>query len=262
MTAAAVPAPAPVRAPAPTGLLVPRPLPAGDGPLPGRPVAPPPGAPPQLWLLRASEQPLRPDSATPLRGEEAARRARFVHPRDRHRYTAGRLGLRRLLGAYLGQEPDEVVFVRQPCTVCGGPSGRPAPAVPGLHFSLSRSADLVLYAVGRTPVGVDVEASSPTDVDDAVRDLLHPQERAELDALAPAERREAFLRCWTRKEAYLKGIGAGLAHGIDRNYLGTGAFPPSRPPATGWTVLDVDAGEGGHAAVAFSATLYHIADGQ
>ncbi|MFE7511745.1 hypothetical protein ACFU8I_11035 [Streptomyces sp. NPDC057540] len=51
----------------------------------------------------------------------------------------------------------------------------------------------------------------------------------------PAE----FGRLWTRKEAYLKGIGTGLAHGTSTEYLGADAR--GRPP--GWTVLDLDLAE-------------------
>jgi 4'-phosphopantetheinyl transferase len=41
---------------------------------------------------------------------------------------------------------------------------------------------------------------------------------------------------WTRKEAYLKGLGVGVNHGLASEYLGTegGAAAPA-----GWSVLDV-----------------------
>ncbi|MER7466114.1 4'-phosphopantetheinyl transferase superfamily protein [Streptomyces sp. NPDC097981] len=229
----------------------PAPLLIGDG-LPSGGLAPPEaGAPPQIWLVRTADHRVAPGSVGMLQPDEAARRARFVYPGDRHRYTAAHLALRRLLGACLGRDPAAVVITREPCTVCGGPTGRPAVAAADLHFSLSHSGDLALCAVGRTPVGVDIEAASPVGEDGDLRDLLHPRERQELLALAPLERRDAFLRCWTRKEAYLKGTGAGLAHGIDRHYVGTGPAPAV--PESGWTVLDVEVDAGYRAAVAFSA---------
>jgi 4'-phosphopantetheinyl transferase len=41
-------------------------------------------------------------------------------------------------------------------------------------------------------------------------------EHALLRGLAPDLGREAFWRCWTRKEAFLKAVGEGLAFGLDR----------------------------------------------
>ena len=51
---------------------------------------------------------------------------------------------------------------------------------------------------------------------------------------------------WTRKEAYLKGIGTGLARGVAADYLGATGLAPL--PA-GWSVLDVPVPDG-HAAAA------------
>jgi 4'-phosphopantetheinyl transferase len=74
---------------------------------------------------------------------------------------------------------------------------------------------------------------------------LHPNERLAIGALPPDERRSAALRCWVRKEAYLKGIGTGL--GIDPAGVEVGLGPaidpsPGRPAPDGWTIVDLDAG--------------------
>ncbi|MGK5543977.1 4'-phosphopantetheinyl transferase family protein [Streptomyces sp. URMC 127] len=213
----------------------------GAGGLPGR--AHPGGGPESGTPLAAA---LR-DHARILDPAERDRAAAFVRDLHRDRYVASHIGLRLLLGAYLSADPAAVVLVREPCPGCGGPHGRPAAAGAPLHFNLSHAGDLALFAFADTPVGADVEQVQPPEVVDEVARVLHRDETAELAAL-PAERRpEAFARCWTRKEAYLKGTGTGLSENPSVTYVGTGPDPAS--PA-GWALTDVAAPQGYAAAVA------------
>ncbi|WP_324290404.1 4'-phosphopantetheinyl transferase family protein [Streptomyces sp. H27-H1] len=78
-------------------------------------------------------------------------------------------------------------------------------------------------------------------------DVLHPREAAELASLSPGERSAAFTRVWTRKEAYLKGLGVGLSGNPAADYVGSGAVPTRLP---GWTLTDVLVPEGHRAALA------------
>ncbi|MEV4443788.1 4'-phosphopantetheinyl transferase superfamily protein, partial [Streptomyces sp. NPDC049577] len=182
--------------------------------------------------------------------EERARAAAFVRDAHRERYVAAHLGLRRLLGAYLGIGPADVELMREPCPGCGEPHGRPAVAGAPLHFNLSHAGDLALFAFADTPVGADVEARQPASVVAEVSRLLHPREIAELDALAEGDRPAAFSRCWTRKEAYLKGTGTGLSESPSVTYVGSGPLPAA---PDGWTLTDVEAGPGHAAAIAVAA---------
>jgi 4'-phosphopantetheinyl transferase len=62
------------------------------------------------------------------------------------------------------------------------------------------------------PVGVDVERVRPLpDLDEIAARTFSPEERRRLSRLDPAERLAGFFNCWTRKEAYLKALGIGLA---------------------------------------------------
>ncbi|MBF6043672.1 4'-phosphopantetheinyl transferase superfamily protein [Streptomyces sp. NRRL B-1677] len=187
------------------------------------------------------------DHARILDPAERDRAAAFVRDLHRNRYIASHVGLRLLLGAYLATDPAAVVLVREPCPGCGGPHGRPAAAGAPLHFNLSHAGDLALFAFADTPVGADVEQLQPAEVVDEVARVLHPDETAELAALPAALRPEAFARCWTRKEAYLKGTGTGLSENPSVTYVGAGPAPAS--PA-GWTLTDVTAPPGYAAAVA------------
>ncbi len=104
-------------------------------------------------------------------------------------------------------------------------------------------------AIAPVAVGVDVQALACAQSAGEVAALLHPREREELAAADAAERGALFTRLWVRKEAYLKGRGTGIAHGVAEPYVGAGA-KPAGPPA--WTILDVPAGDGYAAAAAMA----------
>ncbi|WP_442306143.1 4'-phosphopantetheinyl transferase family protein [Streptomyces sp. 2RAF24] len=240
-----VPSPQP-SAPSPP-LLRPSPLP----PLPSAPVLPPgPRAGrPQLWLV-ATE--VHEDSAARyaslvLDAEELARAGEFRRPGDRATYLCAHVGLRRLLGAHLGVAPRGVTVERAPCPCCGEPHGRPVLPDGRLHFSLSHCEGMSLIAVATTPVGVDIERIPAPHLVAELSEVLHPDESAELAALAQDRRPAAFARVWTRKEAYLKGTGVGLGADPSAEYVGSGPVPTAPP---GWLLADVAVPSGHQAAVA------------
>lgn len=182
-----------------------------------------------------------------LSASELERAASFSRPVDALLYSASHIALRRLLGARLGIPAAAVPFTREPCPTCGGPHGRPAVAdVAHLHFSLAHTRGLALVALAATPVGVDVERMPRVQTVARCLPALHPDERAEIEAAPPKTRRQAFAQLWTRKEAYLKGVGTGLSRSPAKDYLGSAQA--GRPP--GWSVLDVPAGPTHRAAVA------------
>jgi 4'-phosphopantetheinyl transferase len=149
--------------------------------------------------------------------------------------------LRRLLGERLGVVPEALEFVREPCPLCGELHGRPAVARGRVHFSVARRPGVALIGIATEPVGVDVEGVAVDGTVEDVQALLHPAEQQELRDSAPSERPQLFARIWTRKEAYLKGIGSGVADDLARDYLGL-ARRCDGPP--GWTVIEVPAPEG------------------
>ncbi|WP_238420802.1 4'-phosphopantetheinyl transferase family protein [Streptomyces taklimakanensis] len=200
-----------------------------------------------MHVLRVSEHAADARDGAVLSEEERARCAAFVREEDRDRYRVAHTALRRELAGLLGTDPTAVPFTREACPLCGGPHGRPA--VPGnpVHFSLSHSGDLVVLAFDDAPVGVDVEAYPTAAVVAETASVLHPRERAELGGLPASHRPAAFARCWTRKEAYLKGTGTGLGEAPSVTYVGSLAVPAEVP---GWTIGDVPVPDGYAAAVA------------
>ncbi len=157
-----------------------------------------------------------------LSQDERDRAARFRFERDKRRYERRRSLLRLLLGRYLGIEPASVRFRY-------GPQGKPELAESaGLQFNLSHSDGHVLFAFAQTQVGVDLERiRADIDVDSVARAVFAPEEMRHLGALPPGERVDAFYRCWTRREAYVKARGQGLS------------LPLDRIETTGWVFFDV-----------------------
>jgi 4'-phosphopantetheinyl transferase len=165
-------------------------------------------------------------------------------PEARKRSLVGHVALRLVLGELTGTAPERLRFERR-CGHCGR-SGHGKPRLAGrseLDFSLSHSGGLVLIAVARgRRVGADVErVRARTDVLAIARGSLTARERRTIEAPDTDEaRRAAFFSCWTRKEAYLKGLGTGLAGGLD--------IDPEE--ALGWQVRSLPVPPGYAAAVA------------
>ncbi|MFD7834760.1 4'-phosphopantetheinyl transferase family protein [Streptomyces sp. NPDC059761] len=214
---------------------------------------PPPGGEPQLWEVppRAFAPAARALADEVLDPAERERAARIRHPEDRDVYVAAHVALRMLLGVQLGVDAGEVVLGRRPCPGCGDPHGRPYVSGDAVHFSLSYTRGRALLAFAAVPVGVDIEPAPAPATVVHVSSALHPRERAELAVLPKAERAAAFCRIWVRKEAYFKGLGIGLARGLQRDWLG--ADPAGSLQPDGWRIHDVEVGDGLSAAVAVAA---------
>jgi 4'-phosphopantetheinyl transferase len=193
--------------------------------------------------------------ARTLSSDERDRASRFHFERDRRRFTCARGALRHILGSYIDADPIDVSFAY-------GPHGKPALArLAGerVSFNVSHSDELALIAVasGEIALGVDVEAiRSIPDGDDIARRFFAPAEVARMTVLEPATREGAFFRCWTRKEAYLKALGDGLAKPLDSFEVTFGADEPVelRVPGdpceqTKWTLIALEPAMGFAAAI-------------
>lgn len=194
-----------------------------------------------------------------LAAAERSRAERLVHADDRAGFVVSRAALRSILGARLGSPPGAVPLVREPCPHCGGPHGRPAVEDADVHLSTARSRGRALIALAPVPVGVDLETLVPPPPVEELRPALHPSERRAVEA-APAEDRLAWtLRCWVRKEAYLKGLGTGLAVDPAEVLVGPGRRPGAMPVTSvgpdAWALLDLPAEPGYLAALALAPVL-------
>lgn len=165
----------------------------------------------QVWWGALDGEPWWEPLLPLLSVDEREHAARLRHRDDRLRSLAARALARVVLAACGAGRARALRFAR-------GPHGKPrlTNSVRDLRFNLAHSGNAVLLAMasGRE-VGVDVEELR-AGIADAVTGICSPAEAAALASLA-ADRREAgFFACWTRKEAYLKARGDGLAVEPDR----------------------------------------------
>ena len=77
------------------------------------------------------------------------------------------------------------------------------------NFSVSHSGMCAAIAVDDQEVGLDVEQLAGEDRLKIVNRFYHPEEREYV--MGAEDRLRAFTRIWTRKEAYVKQIGTGIA---------------------------------------------------
>jgi 4'-phosphopantetheinyl transferase len=162
-----------------------------------------------------------------LSTEELARARRCHFERDRRRFIVARARLRELLGELTDSAPDAVEFAE-------GEHGKPElggrQRKSGWHFNLSRCGDVAVYALchGRR-VGIDVEAMREVrGADEIAMHCFSRAERAAWRALDPDDRLAGFLNCWTRKEAFVKGHGAGMSFSYDRFDVSLAPHEPAR----------------------------------
>jgi 4'-phosphopantetheinyl transferase len=208
--------------------------------------------PPQLDRLRAL-----------LSEDERHRAERFRGAEHAAYFVAARGLLRATLALYLDTAPESLNFRY-------GPHGKPYLAAGdlGLRFNLSHSHGLAYYAIAlEREVGIDIErVRAETPCLDLARRFFSKEESAAITALAPAQQSEAFFRCWTRKEAYIKARGTGLSlplaqftvtclPGVPARLLRTEGDPEQ---ASRWSLADLTPPAGYVGALAAEGTGWRI----
>jgi 4'-phosphopantetheinyl transferase len=84
---------------------------------------------------------------------------------------------------------------------------------------MSHSGGLAIYALtADCEVGIDVEeVRDMSDIEEIASHNFSAAEAAQFLSISGMEaKKEAFFRCWTRKEAYIKAVGDGLYLPLDK----------------------------------------------
>jgi len=150
-----------------------------------------------------------------LSDDERKRAGRFRFLVDSVEFVVSRATLRLLLAAYQSLQADQLNFL---VSEYGRPGLVAQAQDQPIQFNISHSSSLALLAFSRRHrIGIDVERVrhdfEPLDISDKYFSL---SERAVLRGLRSELRHEAFFRCWTRKEAFIKAVGEGLSHPLNR----------------------------------------------
>jgi len=192
-----------------------------------------------------------------LAKDESERAGRFHFQKDREHFIAARGLLRIILSRYTGVQPNEIRFGYsangKPCLAATSGWDR-------LSFNLSHSHGLVLYGFtwGRE-IGVDLERlRTDFSCEQIAERFFSPRENAELRALPATIKHAAFFACWTRKEAYIKARGDGLALPLDQFDVSLAPGQPARLlhvrgdplEASRWSLQELSPGPGYVAALA------------
>ncbi|MGD0270003.1 MAG: 4'-phosphopantetheinyl transferase superfamily protein [Candidatus Sulfotelmatobacter sp.] len=191
-----------------------------------------------------------------LSSDELTRASRFHFSRDRQRFVAGRALLRTILAGYLRTDANGLTFSYSKKEK---PSLASDHAESGVTFNVSHSGGIALLAFTRgREIGVDVEqVRQDSDLEAIARRFFSMHEQNQLAALPAEKRIDAFLRCWTRKEAYIKATGDGLSLPLNQFDVSlevgeANALVATRPDSSEaghWLLREVPAGSGYMAAV-------------
>jgi 4'-phosphopantetheinyl transferase len=166
-----------------------------------------------VWSIALSSGPSPVQLLFDLLSSDETRRAEaYRFERDRESFVVARGLLRMLLSRYTSLYPKEIRFDY-------GITGKPLLRLdyrielPPLRFSVSHCDDLVMYAIAREcEVGIDVERIIPVPhFCEVAKQFFSATECGDLASVHPQKQLEAFFNCWTRKEAYVKGLGGGLS---------------------------------------------------
>ena len=186
-----------------------------------------------------------------LSPDELERADRYRHEAAKRAFLVTRSALRALLSRCLGGvSPREIAFRYLP-------QGKPELDSETLgpspwRFNVSHSGELALIAIAHgVDIGVDVETVRPMPEALALaKRFFSIAERAELEGMPASDRESAFLRGWTRKEAFVKAVGTGLAKALDSFdvSLAVDALPRiiaiQGQPAPEWRLVHLEPGTG------------------
>ncbi|MGR9117453.1 MAG: 4'-phosphopantetheinyl transferase family protein [Gammaproteobacteria bacterium] len=176
------------------------------------------------------------------------------------RYVEVHGKMRRILATYLQTEPDRILIGKEA-------HGKPYLLErPGWVFNLSHSAERFVLAVSKNcQLGADIERyKGRVNLTGLVKKCFAHEERVYWEALPEPDKIREFYRFWTRKEAFVKATGRGIALGLEQcviNPLNPSEMlrmPENCDRESEWRIADIDLADGFACAVANDKGLINI----
>jgi 4'-phosphopantetheinyl transferase len=200
-----------------------------------------------------------------LTPDECERASKFHFQKDREHFIVARGVLRDILAGYLDTSPARIRFSYNQY---GKPALAQAGGTEDLRFNVSHAHEVALYGFARgRDIGLDIEfvREDFASLEIAER-FFSTDEVSILRTLPTAQQTVAFFNCWTRKEAFIKALGEGLSHPLDRFSV---SFVPGEPAAllstaddrheaARWSLVELTPGGGYAAALALEGPAPEI----
>ncbi|WP_316812013.1 4'-phosphopantetheinyl transferase family protein [Pedobacter heparinus] len=136
-----------------------------------------------------------------LSENELMKADRFLHIEDKKRFIVSKYMLRKLLSKFISIPPGSIQFelshYKKPFITTG------------IEFNTTYSKNIVLIAIHKKPVGIDVEfVNKDFNYKNLILTVFNKQEQLLIDS--GLNSLINFYLLWTRKEAVLKATGEGL----------------------------------------------------
>ena len=148
-------------------------------------------------------QDLVPDLINLLSASEQNRAHRYHFLKDKNRFILCRVLLKFVLAKHLDSQTAQIIiaidFNKKPYL----------DAHPSVFFNVSHAGDFALIAIGKSPIGVDVEyVNRSFDYNEIIPHIFSVDEIDEVKQ--SCDEHLTFYKFWTRKEAIVKAIGKGI----------------------------------------------------
>ena len=162
------------------------------------------------------------------------------------RYVEVHGRLRNTLAQMLKQPPEKISIKK-------AGHGKPYLADhPELAFNISHSVDRLMIAIGRnSQLGVDIEICKERfNLSGLVDKCFAEEEASYWTKLPETQKNQAFYRFWTRKEAFVKATGHGIALGLNECVINPEnpteflRIPDLCGQASAWHLQDIDLEKG------------------